>query len=80
MCLISELKGLVIGENSLFPWTCLPRHVCALMTIDNYTASRDLKIFKVLVEGECSQAFCLASTGLSVTEVASCPTSTAEGG
>jgi hypothetical protein len=50
VCLINELEGLVLGENSLFPWTCLSRHICVMMTICNYMDFFNLKDFKVLLD------------------------------
>ena len=83
MHLISELKGLVTGENSLFPWTCPPRHVCVMMTICNYMKSFNLKNLQSPFRWEMFSSLPFGfpghSAGPSLMEVASCPVKTAGG-
>lgn len=56
-----EGEGSVPGENPLFPWTCLSRHIRITMTINNHTKSFNLKALRLLLGCEDSSAFCLAS-------------------
>lgn len=61
VCLINAGKNSVLGENLLFPWTCLSRHICIAMTISNYMESFNLKDLQLLLDYKYTGAFCLAS-------------------